>query len=184
MRWIVFILVCFQFLNCKPYYKFKNQWVENEVYSQFKLKHPKDSLYFNAYTDYYKDTIALDKVYLTSKEMRQVKRSFLQGFASKQALFLHNESEFYLNINVLFYPKAKILDLTHLDEFQVEKFKTGIRVNHSIHNKRIADFFVPYKTGLLRFITVENPKNQAIIPERFQTEIDYLLFTLNDDLFQ
>lgn len=155
------------------------------MYRTFKMVVSKDTVDFNAYNDYYYDTIDLPAVYITKKELKKVKRSTVLVRKNEQVLFLHNDTPYYLNIIGYYYPNLFMSEVNK-PEFETKPINltNGIGYNYEFHNKQISDFYIPYSGGVLRFIAVGNPIWNEKNPKRFDKEIDYVFNVLNPKLFR
>lgn len=65
------------------------------MFRVFEMKVEEEIVEFNAYFDYYHDTINMDMVYLKPKEVRKIKNSIATYKTGKQILFLHDNDEKY-----------------------------------------------------------------------------------------
>jgi len=165
------------------FYEFSSRTEEKEIYRAFKMRIEKDTLEFNAYNDYYYDTIDLPAVYLTNRELKKIKKTTLPIKKNEQILFLHNDTPYYLNIVGFFYPDLYLKEIHSPDfEFSPIMLSSGLGFNYTFHNKKVADFYVPYSDGILRFIAVGNPEWSG--SDRFDKEIDYMFFVLNSKMFR
>lgn len=76
---------------CQPFYQFSSSTKEHDLYRMYDMKVGKDTLVFNAYFDYYYDTVNLAQVYLTHQEVRKIKKATIPNQRGKQILFLHDQ---------------------------------------------------------------------------------------------
>lgn len=181
------VFICFLFsifiISCSNFYEFKSQTTEHELHRAFEMNLKDKKVDFKAYNDYYFDTINLSAVYISKKQLNQVKKLTVKANNS-QVLFLHNYSPFYLNIIGFYYPDLYLneVNLPKI-EFTEQKLTNGFCFNYEIDKKLISDFYIPQGKGVLRFISVGSPKHENNI-ESYQKEIDYVFYVLNQELFR
>ncbi len=185
MKPILLLVAGIVISSCSSFYEFSSKTEEKEMYRAFKMPVGKDSIDFNAYNDYYHDTINLDVVYITVKELNQLKKSTVKSARNKQILFLHNDTPYYLNVIGYFYP-----DLL-LNEIKIPKFEyqpisltSGKGFEYEFNQKQIADFYVPHSNGVLRFLAVGNPVWNEANSDRFHKEVDFVFYVINPKFFR
>lgn len=165
MKLIIVFLLTVLIISCSNFYEFSNQSDEKEMYRTFKMAIEKDTLEFNAYKDYYHDTINLDVVYISKKELNQLKRLTVKSEVSEQILFLHNDTPYYLNIMGYYYPNLLLNEIKKPKiQFQPIPLTSGLGYEYEFKEKQVADFYIPYSTGVLRFIAIGNPEWNKVNP--------------------
>lgn len=181
--------ICFYFFvlilisSCSNFYEFKSKTFEHELHRTFEMNLKNKKVDFKAYNDYYFDTINLSAVYISKKQLNQIKRLTVKANHS-QVLFLHNDSPFYLNIIAFYYPDLYLNEVNSPKiEFTEQKLTNGFCFNYEIDKKLISDFYIPQTQGVLRFIAIGSPKHENNI-ESYQREIDYVFYVLNKELFR
>lgn len=186
MRNVIYIILGVIVFSCHPFYKFSNPSKESDLYRVYDMKIGKDTVNFNAYFDYYHDTINLATVYLHPKEFREIKKSISTLKNGKQILFLHDEDEKYLNVIGYFYKDLYIKEIHPPKNVKVQELAvTQGRAYHYIKNENpISEFFIPYNLGILRFIAIGDLNVYKTHPERFYKEIDFVFFVANSNLFK
>lgn len=185
MKFILLFTIGILISSCSNFYEFSSKTEKKEMYTTFKMPVGKDSIDFNAYHDYYHDTINLDVVYITGKELNQLKKSTVKSAKNEQILFLHNDTPYYLNVIGYFYPDLLLNEIKNPKfEFQPISLTSGKGFEYEFHQKQIADFYVPYSTGILRFLAVGNPDWNEANPERFHKEIDFVFYVINSNYFR
>ncbi len=172
-------------LSCSSFYEFSSKTEEKEMFRTFKMPIGKDTIDFNAYNDYYHDTINLDVVYITVKELNQLKKSTVKSAKNQQILFLHNDTPYYLNVIGYYYPDLLWNEIKNPKfEYQPISLTTGKGYKYEFNEKQIADFYVPHSAGILRFLAIGNPEWSEINPERFEKEIDFVFYVINSKYFR
>lgn len=177
-----FIILVFS-ASCSNFYEFKSKTTEHELHRVFEMNLKDKKVDFKAYNDYYFDTINLSAVYISKKELKQIKKLTAKANNS-QVLFLHNYSPFYLNIVGFYYPNLYLNEIIPPKiKFTEEKLTNGFLFNYEINNKLISDFYISQVKGVLRFIAIGGPKHKNNI-ESYNGEIDYVFYVLNQELFR
>lgn len=167
--------------SCTNYFQLNNQTEQKELYRIFKMNTGSDTVEFNAYLDYYYDTINPQMIYLSKKEIRKILKPAVHK-KPKPVLFLHNDTQFYLNIFGFYYPD---LYLTEIEKPKFEFEEIPVTMGKAYHflyeQKPISDYYIPYRGGILRFIATGDPR---YYPERFNLETDFVFFVLNPNFFR
>lgn len=185
MKKTLILLLPILMLSCSAFYEYPSKTEEQDLYRVFKMPVEKDTLKFNAYLDYYHDTIDLPAIYLTKKELQRIKKSTLTLKKNKQILFLHNDTPYYLNIVGFYYPDLYLKEIQAPElNYTPINLANGVGYDYIFEEKKIADLYVPFSKGVLRFIAVGNPKWSKITPDKFDKEVDYVFFVLNSSLFK
>jgi len=185
MKTILLILSALSMFSCARFYEFSAHTEEKEMYRTFEMPVGKDTLDFNAYKDYYFDTIDLERVYVNAKELKKLKNFTLKSRQNKQILFLHNDTDFYLNIIGFYYPDVLLSEIKK-PKFDVTNIPltNGIGFEYFYNEKQIADFYIPYSNGTMRFLAIGNPEWKDYYSDRFHMEIDFVFYVINSDLFK
>lgn len=183
---IIFVFFCgLSIVSCHAFYEFSSETVDKEMHRTYKMALKSDTLDFNAYNDYYYDTINLDVVYITPKELKKIRKATVSSSPIKQILFLHNDTPYYLNIIGYYYSDLYLSEIQPPNfAYQPIKLTKGLGFNFDYDEMQISDFYIPYSNGVLRFIAVGNPEWNKKNPERFKMEIDFVFYTLNRNLFR
>ncbi len=185
MKYLLLTFYSLLTFSCSQFYEFSNHTEEKEMYRAFKMPVGKDTLDFNAYNDYYFDTIDLKKVYITSKELKNLKKSTVSSARNKQILFLHNDTSHYLNIIGYHYPDLRLNEIKNPKfEFEPIPLTTGKGYKYLLNGKQINEFFIPYSEGILRFFAIGNPEWSEYHPEKFEKEIDFVFYVINSNYFR
>ena len=145
MKLLGWIFLAFLSVSCSSFYEFSNQSNEKEMFRTFQIQVGKDTLDFNAYKDYYFDTVNLEVVYIQPKELKKLKNSTLKYRKNRQILFLHNDTPYYLNIIGFYYPNSNLNQVNKPDfAYKTIPLHTGIGYQFIHNEKPIADFYIPY----------------------------------------
>lgn len=184
MRGICVFLMLLSFGSCMDYFRLNKETTDTELYRIYKMKAGIDTLEFGAYFDYYSDTVVLDMVYLNKNEINHLQKSNMYK-KGKPMLFLHNNTDFYINIFGLYYSDYYLTEIKSPKmDYDTIPLTQGKGFHYKFHQKPISDFYIPYKGGILRFIAVGDPNVYKSIPERFYREVDYMFFVLNSECFR
>lgn len=185
MKKLFILLLPFLILSCSNFYEFSSRTEEKEMYRAFKMPIEKDTLEFNAYNDYYYDTIDLNMVYISSKELRHLKKSTLKSRKNQQILFLHNDTSNYLNIVGFYYPNLYLNEIQKPEfEFEPIPLTQGLGFEYNYNQKQVSDFYIPHKNGIMRFLAIGNPEWANYFSDRFHMEIDFVFYVINAKYFR
>lgn len=185
MKIIPFLISTLLLISCSNFYEFSNPTEEKEMYRAFEMPVGEETLEFNAYKDYYHDTINLDVVYINAKELNQLKRSTIHSSKNKQTLFLHNDTPYYLNIIGYYYPDLLLNEIKKpKTRFKSIPLTSGLGYQYEFNEKQIADFYIPHSGGILRFMAIGNPEWNKINSERFDKEINFVFYVINAQYFR
>jgi|GEM_PF-3222368 hypothetical protein len=186
MRNFLGILIGLLITSCHSFFTFTTETKENDLYREYAMKVRKDTLMFNAYFDYYHDTINLDQVYLTKKDVRKIKKAAVPYQNGKQILFLHDEDDYYLNVIGYYYDDLFLKEVKPPRKIDFENIELtqGLGYHYMYNEMPISEFSIPYNSGLMRFIAVGNSEGYKIGPERFYKEIDFVFFVVNSKFFR
>lgn len=155
------------------------------MFRTFQMQVGKDTLDFNAYKDYYFDTVNLEVVYIQPKELKKLKNSTLKYRKNRQILFLHNNTPYYLNIIGFYYPNSNLNQVNKPDfAYKTIPLHTGIGYQFIHNEKPIVDFYIPYTKGLMRFIAVGNPEWNESNSDRFNKEVEFVFYEINSQYFR
>jgi len=185
MKYFSYFLILIFFASCSNFYEFKSKTTKDqETHRVFEMDLKKEKVDFKAYNDYYFDTINLSAVYLSKKELNQIKKLTVKS-RNSQVLFLHNFSPFYLNIVGFYYPDLYLNEI-HPPKIQTltQSLTNGFGYHYQFNDNLISDFYVPKSNGILRIIAIGNPKKHLNNVESFWKEIDYVFYVLNFELFK
>lgn len=177
---LILFMVLLSF-SCTNYYQLNRNTEQKELYRIYKIEIEKDTLEFGAYLDYYHDSINHEMIYANRKELNKILKSGVHK-KPRQILFLHNDTQFYLNIFGFYYPDLYLTEIAKPKlDYQEIPVTMGKAYHYMYNQKPVSDFYVPYKNGILRFIAIGNP---TYYPERFNMEIDFVFFVLNPKLLK
>lgn len=152
----------------------------------YDMKVGKDTLVFNAYFDYYYDTVNLAQVYLTNQQVRKIKKASIPNQRGKQILFLHDQNDYFLNIMGYYYSDLLLNEIELPRKVAYEKIPLtqGLGFHYLYDQKPVSEFYIPYQSGILRFIAVGDHNWHKTNSNRFHSEIDYIFYVINGDLFR
>ncbi|WP_419868685.1 hypothetical protein [Chryseobacterium sp. CT-SW4] len=152
---------------------------DNELLTR-SLPLPGTPLEFNFYGDYQFDTIDKKFVFFTNADIKKI-LSKINKKPDQQVLFTYTNTSIYNNLTGFFYKDQTLEDIRRQLNQPNKDMGNGILYEYSYKGYNIIDIYQQQDNGILRFISVNNSKNQDI--KKFNLENNNLFFYINAQLW-
>lgn len=139
-----------------------------------------ESLGINFYGDYEFENIDKKYIFFKNSDINHL-LSNLNG-KPKQVLFTYTETSIYNNLAGFFYENVTLENIKRQWSQQPDKdMGNGLLYRYTYKDYNIIEVYRQQKNGVIRFIAINNSKNQK--KEQFELENEGLFFKINTQLW-
>lgn len=182
MKKIIPIIAVLMISSCTNYIKVidSKKISEGESSLSTRVIELKDeSLGINFYGDYEFDKVNKKAVFFTNSDISHFLNTINEK--PKQVLFTYTDTPIYNHVVAFFYENKTIDDIKKQFGPSDKDLGNGLLYRYNYKDYNIIDIYRQQKNGVIRFIAINNAKNQKA--EQFEMENDGMFFKINNQLW-